>query len=134
MFVRDEFKNGIPVPLSDSHIGLRRFVEENVDALASAAGLLAGRKGRRIVDLVVEGLQNCSQPSARTMRALNELLSILSLENVHDEMSDECGFFAALDPSDPIVTEICLLTDGLRTVLKASLSQHTSKNHDLITT
>lgn len=132
MFVRDEFKNGIPVTLSDSHIGLRRFVERNIDALANAAGLLAGRKGRRVVDLVVEGLQNSLHPSARTMRALDELLSILSLENVHDEMSDTCGFFAALDPSDLIVAEICLLTDGLRDVLQAARAGGSQLDQDLI--
>jgi uncharacterized protein (DUF58 family) len=134
MFVRDGFKNSTPVLPSDHFIGLRRFVDDNVDALTHAASLLAGAKGRRIVTIILEGLQNSIQPSARTMRALQELLSILSLENVHDEMSDECGFFAAIDPCDPAVADICLLTDGLRTAMQEALAQKSAGKHHLVMT
>ena len=134
MFVRDAFKNGIPVLPSDGIIGLRRFIDENADGLTAAASLLAGAKGHRIVTTILEGLQNSIQPSARTMRALRDLLSILSLENVHDEMSEECGFFAAIDPCDPAVADICLLTDGLRAALHEALAQKSAGEHDLVTT
>ena len=134
MFVSDGFKNSIPVLPNDHFIGLRRFIDDNVDALTNAASLLAGAKGRRIVTIIVDGLQNSAQPSARTMRDLQDLLSALSLENVHDEMSDECGFFAAIDPSDPAVADICLLTDGLRAVLHEAIEQKTAGKPGLVTT
>ena len=134
MFVRDGFKNCSSVLPSEHFIGLRRFIDDNVDALTNAASLLAGAKGRRIITIIVEGLQNSAQPSGRTMRALRDLLSILSLENVHDEMNDECGFFAAIDPCDPAVADICLLTDGLRTVMHEACAQKSSGKHDLVTT
>lgn len=134
MFVRDGFKNSSLVLPSEHFIGLRRFIDDNVDALTNAASLLAGAKGRRIITIIVEGLQNSAQPSGRTMRALRDLLSILSLENVHDEMSDECGFFAAIDPCDPAVADICLLTDGLRTAMQEALAQKSAGKHDLVTT
>ena len=132
MFVRNAFKTGCPVPFARDYTYLRQFVSDHQSALANAAGLLAGRKGVRLVDLIVEELQSHVQPSSRTKRSLNELLSILSLENVHDEMSDESGFFAMLDPADPIVSEICLLTDGLRDVLQAVMAAETGPNQDLI--
>ena len=134
MFVRDGFKNSTPVLPSDAIIGLRRFIDDNVDALTHAASLLAGAKGRRIITIIVEGLQNSAQPSGRTMRALRDLLSILSLENVHDEMNDECGFFAAIDPCDPAVADICLLTDGLRTVMHEALAKKPAGKHHLVMT
>ena len=134
MFVRDGFKNSTPVLPSEHFIGLRRFIDDNVDALTNAASLLAGAKGRRIITIIVEGLQNSAQPSGRTMRALRDLLSILSLENVHDEMNDECGFFAAIDPCDPAVADICLLTDGLRTAMQEALAQKSAGKHHLVMT
>ena len=134
MFVRDGFKNSTPVLPSEHFIGLRRFIDDNVDALTNAASLLAGAKGRRIITIIVEGLQNSAQPSGRTMRALRDLLSILSLENVHDEMNDECGFFAAIDPCDPAVADICLLTDGLRTVMHEALAKKPAGKHHLVMT
>lgn len=134
MFVRDGFKNSIPVLPSDNFIGLRRFVDDNADGLTAAASLLAGAKGRRIVTIILEGLQNSAHPSARTMRALQELLSILSLENVHDEMSDECGFFAAIDPCDPAVADICLLTDSLRAAIHEAIAKNSASKRHLVTT
>lgn len=134
MFVRDGFKNSTPVLPSYHFIGLRRFIDDNVDALTNAASLLAGAKGRRIVTILLEGLQNSAQPSGRTMRALQDLLSILSLENVHDEMSEECGFFAAIDPCDPAVAEICLLTDGLRSAMHEALAQKSAGKHQMVMT
>jgi len=132
MFVRDAFTTRNPVPLDHSFTDLRQFIGDYQPALANAASLLAGRKGLRLVDLIVDGLQHRLAPSPRTMHALNELLSILSLGSVHDEMSDESGFFAMLDPADPIVSEICLLTDGLRDVLQAVPAGGTELDQDLI--
>lgn len=134
MFVRDGFKNCIPVLPSDNLVSLRRFIDDNADGLSAAASLLAGAKGRRIITIIVEGLQNGAQPSTRTRRALHDLLSVLSLENVHDEMSDECGFFAAIDPCDPAVAEICLLTDRLRAVLHEARTEKSAGRQNLVMT
>lgn len=49
---------------------------------------------------------------------LAELLSLLMLENVHDPERPEAGFFALIDPADPAIEEICLLTDGFRNALE----------------
>lgn len=49
---------------------------------------------------------------------VNDLLAILTLEHVHDCDRDESGYFAEIDPADPIVEDICLLADGLRDVMR----------------
>lgn len=53
--------------------------------------------------------------SVRSM--LDQLLVLLMLEHVHDPERAEAGYFALIDPADPVVEEICLLTDGLRHAL-----------------
>ena len=44
---------------------------------------------------------------------------LLSLEHVGDPDRTESGYFAAIDIYDPIIDDICLLTDGLRTAIAA---------------
>lgn len=55
--------------------------------------------------------------TSRIERLLIELLDILSLQNVHNEGTEEAASFAAIDPAELIVMELCLLTDGLRHAL-----------------
>jgi hypothetical protein len=52
------------------------------------------------------------------------LLEILSLERVQDSESEECARFAAINPCDPVVEEICALTDGLREALERVNTDH----------
>ncbi|WP_159964066.1 hypothetical protein [Profundibacterium mesophilum] len=47
-------------------------------------------------------------------RELNALEDLLGLENVQEMDSVEAERFARIDPSDPVVEEICLRLDGLR--------------------
>ena len=96
---------------------LRRFLQEQMEPLSNSALALAGRKGGRIVDDIRKEILQPGPLSRRTQQKLAELLAILSLENVHDETFDEAACFAMIDPADPIVEEICLLTDGLRAAL-----------------
>ena len=102
---------------------LQRFVLSYREALTNAAALLAGARGVRSVACLAGGLTEGAVPSRRTWAALRDLLGILTLEHVHDPDREECAFFAALDPTDPRVEEICLLTDSLRAVLEQTLSE-----------
>jgi hypothetical protein len=52
-------------------------------------------------------------PTRRTMRELERLLGLLSLENTHRPGTIECERFALLDPTDPRGEETCLLADEL---------------------
>jgi hypothetical protein len=58
-----------------------------------------------------------------TCKALRDLLGILTLEHVHDDTRIEAMLFAEIDPADPVVEDICLLTDGLRDVLEPMLAE-----------
>ncbi len=50
---------------------------------------------------------------------IDDLSDILALEHVHVIGSEEEARFAAIDPSDPVVEELCLLTDQLTDAIAA---------------
>ncbi|MFC2966813.1 hypothetical protein [Acidimangrovimonas pyrenivorans] len=100
---------------------LRVFISDHLDGLRNAACLLAGARGGRLVDTIMDRLRDGARISRCTWLALRDLLGILTLEHVHDESRPEAGYFARIDPSDPVVDEICLLTDGLRAALENAL-------------
>ncbi|WP_375263408.1 hypothetical protein [Palleronia sp.] len=105
---------------------LRSFVGEHRDGLVHAAELLAGRRGERIALEVVDALTGVAPLSRRGVRLLHELLDILALEHVDDDTRDKAALFAAIDPDDPIVEEVCLLTDGLRDAIDMADLDHPS--------
>jgi hypothetical protein len=96
---------------------LRHFVDLYTGALYDAAALLAGARGVLIVDQIVEGMSEPDGPTSRTITALNNLRDILTLENVDDLTRPEAHFFMSIDPAEPIVEEICLLTDQLEAIM-----------------
>ena len=97
---------------------LRQFFEEYQDGLSAAAELLAGKRGRRVVDTIMKGLDVDGALARVTWNALRDLLGILTLEHVHDDTRVEAMLFAQIDLADPVVEDICLLTDGFRNVLE----------------
>ena len=92
---------------------LRAFIDQHRDALCDAAALLGGPRGTRIARTVIDGLAGSLAPSRRVLRALDQLRDLLTLEHVHDPDREEAAYFAAIDPADACVEEICLLADGL---------------------
>ncbi|TMM54109.1 hypothetical protein [Sulfitobacter sabulilitoris] len=104
-------------PKDDTPSNLDRFVDSHQDALYDAAALLAGGRGIHLVDRIVDGMSDQEGPTSRTIRALHDLFDILALENVDDLTRPEAHFFLAIDPSEPIVDDICLLTDELATII-----------------
>lgn len=93
------------------------FFDRNQDGLRHAARLLGGYESMRLVDQIHEALQSDGDISRRTRLSLDALRDLFHLENVGDPDRPEMGFFAVIDPHDPIVEEICLLTDGLTAAL-----------------
>lgn len=98
---------------------VRRFVADHYDALWQAARLLGGYDAARLVASLATALASGASPSRLTRRQLYDLRDLLTLENVHDANRVEWGFFAAIDPADPCVADICLLADGLCDVMAA---------------
>ena len=104
----------------NSETGPRSFFEARYDALASGAAVFASRKGARIVEESRSGLEQPG-PTSRWMAArLLKLFDILALRNVHDDESEEASRFASIDPADPIVEDLCPLTDELRQALRSA--------------
>lgn len=105
------------------HHPLHSFADEHRDALLDAAALLGGPDGARLAQSVLDGLADQARPSRRLMRAVGNLLGLLTLEQVHDMSREEAARFAAIDPADPCVEEICLLADGLTAAIEESEAQ-----------
>lgn len=93
------------------------FVVDHQEGLWHAARLLGGYDSARLVDRCVELLlqEQCVTP--RTAVMLRQIQSVLSLDKTDDPNLPYMGFFAPIDPSDPVVEEICLLMDGLHHVV-----------------
>lgn len=87
--------------------------------MRTAAELLGGPRHRRAVEEVLDAFARNPVPSRRTLRQLDDLLLLLSLERVSDPDGDEPDLFGRIDPADPVVAKLCLLTDGLRHALGA---------------
>lgn len=89
------------------------FFEKHQSALWHAARLLGGYDASRLVDRCAERLEAERAVNPRVRMMLGQLLALLTLEHVHDPDRPQMGFFALIDPCDPVVAEICLLSDGL---------------------
>lgn len=93
------------------------FVATHQDGLWHAVRLLGGYESARIVDCCVALLTQDRRLTPRMRIMLGQILAILSLDKVDDTDSPYMGYFAVIDPNDPVVEDICLLTDGLRDAL-----------------
>lgn len=87
------------------------------DDLWHSTRLLGGYEASRIVDECAARIKNLQGIDDRIWIMLNQVLSILSLEETDDPEKPFMGFFAVIDPNDPVVEEICQLTDELRTAM-----------------
>ncbi len=90
------------------------FILANAAAICSSASLLGGSVAEARVHRLIDDVSLASPLTSRLERELDALENLLSLENVQDFDSVEAERFALIDPSDPVVEEVCLLLDGLR--------------------
>ena len=109
--------------IDDGHSSIHQFFEKYRDALRNAARLLGGREAINLVDEIIDALSRNHPLARRTIECLHKLEGILALDYVGDPYRAESGYFAEIDIFDPVVEEICFLTDGLRSAV-ASLPEH----------
>lgn len=111
-----------------------RFVSTHQDGIWHAVRLLGGCESARLVEQCVEHLGQDRRLTPRTRIMLGQILSVLSLEKVDNPDLPYMGFFAVIDPSDPVVEEICLLTDGLGTAIAEydALRQRADRDADAV--
>jgi hypothetical protein len=93
------------------------FIENHRASLWHAARLLGGFESARLVDRCADLLVEQGRLTPRTRLMLEQIRSLLCLEWVDDVDLPFAGFFAMIDPSDPVVMDICLLSDGLNRAL-----------------
>ena len=102
---------------SDRLPTVRRFLAEQSQAICNAALLLGGTAAeRRCLQLICD----VRQTPTLTRHLQSELVALhrlLSLEHVSDPEAPEAAFFAAIDPADPVVFDICRLTDAVHDLL-----------------
>lgn len=90
------------------------FILGNAAAICSSASLLGGPVAEARIHRLIDDVSLASPLTSRLEREFDALENLLSLENVRDFDSVEAERFALIDPSDPVVEDICLLLDGLR--------------------
>ncbi|SEK07450.1 hypothetical protein SAMN05444007_11913 [Cribrihabitans marinus] len=98
-------------------LALRSFLARHGEALGHAAALLAGNRGERLINAIRDGLDQPGRMARRVRCLLLELRRILLLDHAYDDAWDDTGSLAMLEPDDPIVSDICLLADGLHDAL-----------------
>lgn len=93
------------------------FAYQHDEALQSASLVLAGQFALKRTQSLLDEIRSANAMTRRLQRGIVELHKLLSLYYVHDENRIEAAYFADLDPSDPYVEEICLLTEALTDLL-----------------
>ena len=96
---------------------VRHFVRSHGEALAQAADLLGGPSAEGRARRLAEAAARAPRLSRTLLREIEATHELLSLEDVGDPDGPEGGHFAAIDPNDHMVEEICLLTDQLTALL-----------------
>lgn len=116
----DIIRNDIPQGIHlDVLQGLKEFAGEHREALLNAGSWLGGSSGARCAHEALDSLTAPSVSRRRVLRYFGDLLALLMLEHVHETEREEAAIFAALDPGDPRVEDVCLLADGLASRLAA---------------
>ena len=108
------------VPFSPITDPLQTFLCSNQKPLTRAAHLIAGSADVACINQLVDATARPGPLDATACRQVKRLLGILSLEHVHDDNRPEASFFAAINPADPFVETICMLTGGLRSAIEDS--------------
>ncbi|MBY6200525.1 hypothetical protein KUV65_04065 [Maritalea mobilis] len=91
----------------------RRFLNEYGSALQTCAAALGGDRWQRRALALCEAVKGGSLSSKSCLKELNALLALLSLERVGQLEPDECGYFGLVEPDDPRVHDLCLMSDRL---------------------
>ncbi len=102
----------IKTPKHTCELPFHKLFQEQNDALRNGARLLAGKRGERLVDDIVEALQHTAIPDRRTLRNLIALHRILALDLVDVPSSEEAARFSEIDAASPIVEDLCILKDS----------------------
>lgn len=103
---------------ADDLMHVREFLNVHGVACVNVALILGGQRSHaRTVGLVAK-IQEAVRLSRHLKYELVHLHRLLTLDHVGNPDAEETAFFVEIDPSDPLVGDICLLSDRLRDVLE----------------
>lgn len=94
---------------------IHEFVEQNWHALRNAAELLGGRRAVREIERLFDDLSRSLKIGIHTQRRIDRLVRLLELDDEH--------WVNCIDPCDTVVSELCLLLDGLKNAQAALRNQ-----------
>ena len=92
---------------------LLAWIFEYREALLNASMLLGGPPAQRRAARLLADILSNGEVNRRLIAELSWLHRLLTLEHASDPDRDEAVYFAAIDPADPVVYELCILADGL---------------------
>ncbi|TDK43836.1 hypothetical protein [Antarcticimicrobium luteum] len=107
------------MPTSNTSLDLvRRYFRDHGAALTAAASLLGGAKWEsRCIQLMFR-VDLTADLQDRHLHELAAFGRLLNLDRASDLDSEEAAQFTKLSPCDPVVHELCLLTDRFRDLLE----------------
>lgn len=102
---------------SNSLAQLQDFTRLHSDALEYASLLLAGPQAVKQLQSLLEEIFRTTKVCRRLQEEIIRTHQILSLSHMHDSDRIEVTYFDELDPTDPFVEEISLMTNVLTDLL-----------------
>lgn len=99
---------------------LHLLLQDQAEALRNASSLLGGPKWLRRADQLIEDLQTDRRMTERSVTIAQAILKLLRLEMADAEGSEEAARFAAINPTWPVVEDICLLSEAFHEALEQS--------------
>ncbi len=110
---------------------VNRFMQGNSEAVQNASFRLGGSRALKRSHGLLDDLRTGTVLTRRMKREMCELYDLLTLQHVGDPEREECGYFADIDPADPVVEDICCLSDGLFGILTQTEAEHELPINDL---
>ena len=103
---------------ADNLMHLREFFDQHGEACINATLILGGQRSCTRTAGLVANIRETARISRHMKTELVHLHRLLTLDHVGHPDAGETAFFAEIDPGDPLVEEICLLSDRLLGLLK----------------
>lgn len=96
---------------------LQEFARFHNEALQNAALLLAGPFALKRVQTLLDDILSSRTITRRLQICIVDVHKLLSLYHVHDPDRIEAMYFAEIDMCDPVIEDICLMTEALTDIL-----------------
>ena len=93
---------------------LREFMAFHAEPLQNASLLLGRQPALRRTQSLLDDIRYSPRLTRRMSRELVALQQLLALVQVHETDRFEAACYADIDPSSPIVEDICLLREALK--------------------